>query len=368
MDLQKIFTRIVYKLESLFDAVKYKFRPKIREANSLLIIPYLGFGSKKFLELKGRVLQDSGVRPSRKTDRIWDNLINMYRRFESDEVPNARLLASFEGQELEILADEEGYFEISIEIDNLEQPELGWQKVNLELLEPQLVGDGSVNVEGKVMIVSPEAEFGVISDIDDTAVYTGVTSRLKLARTVLLKNAYTRLPLDGVAKFYNALQRGQDSSGNNPLFYVSSSPWNMYDVFQEFFKINNIPMGPIFLRDWGFERNSMVAEKNRTYKLNTIFKILTRYPQLQFILIGDSGEEDPEIYEQVIESFPGRILCAYIRDVEHDVTREAQIRRLAKDVLSSGSMLILADDAHQMAGHAAQHGWITLSPVSQPAE
>jgi len=368
MDLEKILTRIVYKLEGLFDGVKYKFKPGIREANSLEIIPYLGFGSTRFIELKGRVLEDSGVRPSRKTDRIWDNLVNMYRRFESDEVPNARVLARFEDQELESLADEEGFFEVAFQIDNLKQPELSWQRINLELLEPPLLGDGSVKAEGKVMIVSPEAEFGVISDIDDTAVYTGVTSRLKLVSTVLLKNAYTRLPLDGVAKFYNALHRGQDTTGKNPLFYVSSSPWNMYDVFQEFFKINDIPMGPIFLRDWGFERHSMLAEKNRTYKLNTIYKIMTLYPQLQFILIGDSGEEDPEIYAQVIESFPGRILCAYIRDVKHDVTREAQIRRLAEQVISAGSMLVLADDAHQMAGHASRQGWIALPPVPQPAD
>ena len=112
----------------------------------------------------------------------------------------------------------------------------------------------------------------------------------------------------------------------------------------------------------------MLAVKNRKYKLDAIYNILDSYPDLRFILIGDSGEEDPEIYAQVIESFPNRILSAYIREVKHDAKRVDEIRRLAGRVESYGSVLVLAEDAHAMARHAAQQGWIGSSTVFQPAE
>ncbi|MGB7096093.1 MAG: phosphatase domain-containing protein [Anaerolineales bacterium] len=368
VDWQKKIARLAHTVEGIFDRIKYRVGARIHSANALMIMPYLGFGSARFIDLKGRVLEDSGIKPSKKTDRIWDNLLNMYRRFESDEVPNARVLASFEGIEQEITADEEGFFEVSIQLDKPLIAEFSWQKIDLELLEPRLSENGKVCAQGQAMIVSSQAEFGVISDIDDTVVYTGVTSRLKLASTVLLKNAYTRLPLKGVEKFYNALQQGVNSPGKNPLFYVSSSPWNMYGLFREFFKINNIPIGPIFLRDWGFERHSMLAVKNREYKLDAICNILESFPDLKFILIGDSGEEDPEIYSKVIQSFPSRILGVYIRDVKHDAKRVKEIRRLADRVESYGSMLVFAEDAEAMARHAAQQGWIVSSAVSQPVK
>jgi phosphatidate phosphatase APP1 len=195
-----------------------------------------------------------------------------------------------------------------------------------------------------------------------------VNRPIKLARTVLLKNARTRLPLKGVAGFYKALQLGRNGSGRNPLFYVSSSPWNMYDLFQEFFQIHNIPVGPIFLRDWGFERQSMVAVNNRKYKLEAIRNILDKFSNLNFILIGDSGEKDAEIYTEIIQSYPGRILTAYIRRVRQDLQRQNEIQELANQVEGLNSILLYAEDTQVMAEHAAQSGWIKLSPASQPVE
>jgi phosphatidate phosphatase APP1 len=368
MESQKMIARFAHMVERIFDWIKYRVGGRIHSDASLMIIPYVGYGSERFIDLKGRVLEDKGIKPSKETDRIWDNLLNMYRRFESDEVPNARLLARFQDNEQEVDADEEGFFEVSLHLEEPLSHEPGWQKIDLELLDPRHPGNDVVAAEGQVMVVSPQAEYGVISDIDDTVVYTGVTSRLQLASTVLLKNAYTRLPLKGVANFYNALQQGSDGSGRNPLFYVSSSPWNMYDLFREFFQINEIPEGPIFLRDWGFERHSMLAVKNLDYKLDAIHNILDSFPKLKFILIGDSGEEDPEIYSQVIQAYPKRILGIYIRDVRYDAKRVDEIRELADQVGGYGSVLVLAEDAHVMAGHAAQQGWIDLSAVSQPSE
>jgi phosphatidate phosphatase APP1 len=362
VDLQKEIAHITHALEEIFDRIKYR---QVNGTRPLTIIPYIGFGSAKFIKLKGRVIEDTGIKPSHESDRIWNNLLNMYRRFESDEVPNARLLARYQNIEQLISANEEGYFEVIFHFDQPLVSHCSWQNVELELLDP---GREKVIAKGQALIVLPQAEFGVISDIDDTVVHTGVTSRFKMFYTVLLKNARTRLPLKGVARFYKNLQQGSSEEGCNPLFYVSSSPWNMYDLFREFFQINDIPFGPIFLRDWGFERHSMVAENNRKYKLNSIFTILDSFPELKFILIGDSGEEDPEIYLQVIQTYPQRILTAYIRCVKRDPKRRDEIYHLAQRANKLGTSLVLVENTKEMEVHAAQQGWISLSPVSQPGE
>lgn len=364
-DLQKEAARLIHAVEVVFDRIKYH---QVNGTRPLMIIPYLGFGSAKIINVKGRVIEDTGIEPSRESDRIWTNLLNMYRRFESDEVPHARLLARYKHLEQEISANEEGFFEVSFLFDQPMISHCSLQNIEFELLEPRIPGGEKVSATGQALIVLPQAEFGVISDIDDTVVHTGVSSRLKMFFTVLLKNARTRLPLKGVAKFYKALQQGSSGQGCNPLFYVSSSPWNMYDLFREFFQINDIPFGPIFLRDWGFERNSMLAINNRKYKLNSIFNILDNYPDLKFILIGDSGEEDPEIYLQVIQKYTQRILAAYIRCVKRDPQRRDEIHSLAEQAGKSGSSLVLVENTQEMEAHAAQQGWIDLPAISQPIE
>ncbi|UCE00775.1 MAG: DUF2183 domain-containing protein [Chloroflexota bacterium] len=365
MDWQKSFTRFVHAVEILFDRIRYR---KIDSSKPWIIIPYLGFGSGKFLDLKGRVIEDKGIQPSSETDRVWTNLLNMYRRFESDEIPYARIRARFQDLEQEVTADEEGFFKVSFLFDTTLQFKGRWQNIELELLEPKNSSNQRISAIGKALIVSPGAQYGVISDIDDTVVHTGVTSRLKMVFTVLLKNARTRLPLKGVANFYNALQQGTERIADNPLFYVSSSPWNIYDLFREFFQIHGIPLGPVILRNWGIESQSIYAVKNRKYKMDSICYILDRFPDLKFILIGDSGEEDPEIYSQVMRSYPQRILTAYIRCVMNKPQRREEIRLLAEQAATFGSALVLAEDTQTMAIHAAEQGWISLSAVSQPAQ
>jgi phosphatidate phosphatase APP1 len=366
VEINGMIARAVHSVERVFDWFKYRLLGGFQSGKSLLIVPYLGYGSDGFIKMKGRVLEDTGIRPSKETDRTWDNLLNMYRRFESDEVPHARLRARFRGEEKEFSADEEGFFEVSFQFEKHQRFEGGWITVLLELLDPLNQEDEPVIATGRVMVVSPQARFGVISDIDDTVIHTGVTRRLKLAGTILLKNAYTRRPLKGVVDFYRALWQSGSKGSNNPLFYVSSSPWNMYDLFREFFQINQFPDGPVFLRDWGFERQSMLAVNNRDYKLEMISKILDCFPDLDFILIGDSGEEDPEIYTQIVQTYAQRILGVYIRDVRQDKTRAAEIEQLAAQVENSGSVLLLADDAFKMARHASEIGWIDSGSVAQP--
>jgi phosphatidate phosphatase APP1 len=313
-----------------------------RWRDPLIILPYLGYGTRRSLTVCGRVLEDEGFRPAADADTRWRNLVRFYQRLESDEVAGARLRARFSGLERETVTDGEGYFSIELKIDSL-QPR-PWQDVELELLDP-----GAAHAVARVLVPSPRAKFGVISDIDDTIVASNVTSKLRLLLTVALTNARTRKPFPGVAAFYRALH-----AGVNPVFYVSKSPWNLYVPLVEYLEVQGFPLGPLMLRDFGFS-----SSKNR--KTEAIESILAVYPKMKFILIGDSGEQDPEIYAAMVRKFPERVRAIYIRSVNPKRVRD--IEKLAAEVAKTGCQLVLAPDAEPAAAHAAAEGLIQASEL-----
>lgn len=350
-------------VEAHFDMLKQRLDRRLG-SEPICVAPYRGYGSAEQIVLKGRVLESSGVGPVTDNDSIWDNLVNMYNRFESDEIPGARVLARFAGAEQQATADEEGFFEVRLAPAEPLPTDRYWHPVELTLLEPRPEGRSPATATGEVFIPPPAARFGIVSDIDDTILQTGVTNLLMMARTVFLGNARTRLPFPGVAALYRALHAGAPGPFVNPIFYVSSSPWNIYDVLADFFELQQIPKGAMFLRDWGTSGAEVLPLGHKTYKLASIQRILDHYPSLPFLLIGDSGQEDPEIYREVVRLYPNRVLAIYIRNVDRGAERVAAVQALAEEVMAAGSALVLADDTLTMARHAAEKGWIAAGALA----
>lgn len=362
---QQLLAKTAHSVEERVDAVRYRLSGNLGYPDEPIIVPYLGYGSWQRLHLEGRVLQDKGIRKARDGDRIWHNILNMYRRLESDEIPDTRVIARFGGLQSEVVTDQEGYFNVVIEPAWEEPPDTLWHQIQLLLASQQSTAEGNrpVYTTGHVLVPPRQARFGVISDIDDTVIRTYATEWLRMARLVFLGNARTRLPFAGVSAFYRALQGGAEGQNQNPIFYVSSSPWNLYDLLIDFFQIQQIPLGPVFLRDWGVTDTELLPTDHHDHKLNAIRNLLEFYPDLSFILIGDSGQQDPEIYSEIVRRYPHRILSVYIRDVSEDPARDEAVRALGEEVVRAGSDLILAEDTSVMAEHAAGQGWIAPEVV-----
>jgi phosphatidate phosphatase APP1 len=132
----------------------------------------------------------------------------------------------------------------------------------------------------------------------------------------------------------------------------------LYDVITDFLDLQTIPAGPVLLRDWDFRRGAHAAHGHQTHKISHITRIFETYPSLPFILIGDSTQEDPEIYHRLVATYPSRVLAVYIRNVQAQPERSTAIRKLADEILAAHSTLILADDTLSAAKHAAEKGWI----------
>jgi phosphatidate phosphatase APP1 len=315
-----------------------------RWRDPVIILPYLGYGTRRQLTVCGRVLEDEGFRPAADADTRWRNLVRFYKRLESDEVPGARLRATYLGMQAETVSDREGYFRIALAPHGRLGPG-AWQDVELELIGSE------VQATAQVLVPLKRARFGVISDIDDTIVASNVTRKLRMILTVALTNSRTRKPFAGVAAFYRALH-----AGVNPVFYVSKSPWNLYVPLLEYLEVQGLPKGPLVLRDFGLRTN-------KNHKTLAIEEILDTYPKLRFVLSGDSGEQDPEIYAEIVRRYPERIRAIYIRAVNRDPKRIAAIERLVTEVAKTGCQLVLAPEAHAAAAHAAGEGLIQASEL-----
>lgn len=320
------------------------------------------FGTDERIMVRGRVLRDRLHAPAGESDVRWRNLLAAVGRFESDEVPGARVRARYCGTEVEVVADIEGYFAVTIEGSAPAEGSLEWRQVEGELLSPPGVAG-----RGHVLVPHAGARFGVISDLDDTVIRTGVRNVVRMLAATFLENARTRLPFPGVAAFYHALRASGSGEATNPIFYVSSSPWNLHDYLLEFLQVRGIPVGPVMLRDWGTSRGSLLPPGHRVHKGDAIERIFRTYPSLPFVLIGDSGQRDPEIYREMAMRHPGRVLAAYIRDVTADPFRAAQVSRLAAEIGDLGTTMLLVDDTLAAAVHAAEHGWIAHDRVEAVA-
>jgi phosphatidate phosphatase APP1 len=208
----------------------------------------------------------------------------------------------------------------------------------------------------------------VISDIDDTIMETGVASKLRMLWRLFLQGAESRVAFPGVAALLQALHRGASGLEANPMLYVSRAPWSIYEVLDEFFNLHHIPAGPLlFLREWGLTLQSPLPRRAQDHKLDLIRNMLALYRDLPFILIGDSGQRDPEVYAQIVHEHLGRVLAIYIRNVSRDPERHRAIEALALEVVQAGSSLVLAADSLAMAEHAAAHGLIAPDALAEVA-
>ncbi|WP_169743904.1 App1 family protein [Deinococcus misasensis] len=316
-----------------------KLLKKLPRRRPLQLIPYRGFGTPTTLHLRGRVLLAFNLLPASKESSRWRNFRNMWARFASDEVRGVQVSATIGTHTFEAETDPEGFYDIRATLPEPLPP--GWQFVSLEL-------EDGTECRGEVL-VSDNADFGIISDLDDTVLQTGATAIFKMVMMIIFSNAHTRLPFEGVSSLYQAFH-----TEKNPIFYVSGSPWNIYDLLAEFMDINQIPRGPMVLKDWG----ALNLKNQKGHKLRFIREILNTYPNLPFLLIGDSGEKDPEIYQQIVTEFPKQIKAVYIRNVTPGPEREQTVQTIAQHVQSMGVPFLMAKDSLEVASHAHSLGLI----------
>jgi len=324
----------------------------------LQIVSFQSYGTDTHFYVRGRALEDETIDLEEKG--LFGLLINSWKRFETDEIKHTEIKITLPNTTiLKTTTDNHGYFKVDEQIEGLGDltNQEGW--LTFEVAYNDVTLKQSIQKEnrfpGELLIPCTKADFGVISDIDDTIIHTGVVSTLKWRVLInsIFKSAASRIPLEGAAAFYHQLHRGASGTNANPIFYVSHSPWNLYRYLEFFLKQHEFPKGPILLRS--FKDIFSKSAGNQPRKYIEIVNILKTYPKLKFILIGDSGEHDADIYIAIAKAFPNQVAAIYLRTVKHEKKMQ-RIRALFKDYNQVPALLVTT--SADAIAHARTYGFI----------
>ncbi len=326
--------KLLVKIDDFLDK---RTADELRTAShSLFVQLYNSYGSEKELRIGGRVLVPHlRFRPAKPNDGAFTNLMNMYFRVYSREVAGVKLHFWLENTEftpqnpIEITSDSEGYLQAIIPLESpLKQ---GVYTLNALVKDAPFEVVFSNIIESKIFIYNKNSALGLISDIDDTVIFTQSYNGLKTVYNTFLYNAFRRKTLPNVRNWYNELTE----NGKLPTFYLSSSPWNLYDVLLQILRINDLPEGTILLRDYGIDYDKLLLGSHSEHKRKAIDDILAAYPQTAFILSGDTAQHDPDIYLAAAKDYGKRIQTIFIRDVDLPEKRE-RIMPLLQEAQSLG--------------------------------
>jgi len=184
--------------------------------------------------------------------------------------------------------------------------------------------------EGKIKLLDKEG-LSVISDIDDTIKISEVRDK-----RALLANTFMRpfQPVPNMADFYNSLAEQQE---NVTFHYVSASPWQLYQPLHHFMTTNGFPAGSFHLRPFRWKDSSFFKFFKSSYqhKITTIQSLITCCVGRRVILIGDSGEYDPEIYAEIARQYPEQVIRILIRDVTEEGEQATRYQQTFKGLPKS---------------------------------
>ena len=346
--------RLLDRIEDAVDGAHRALRLKLGLRREPRILPMKGFGVPKGVRVLARVLEDRGTGGGRWT--------RAFRRWATLEIPDARVEIRWRDRRWEARTDEEGYLDVTVPAP--ERVEAGWNDLRLRLVSSDYP---DVTSPLRALVVGAEHDFGVISDLDDTIIDTGVSSTLALIKSWVYELPSEKDPFPGIDELYRALHRGADGDSGNPLFYVSSSPMNLYEHLERVFERHHLPEGPLLLRDWGFDHEGLSPDGGHEHKFEKAKRILEQTGSLPFVLIGDSGQHDPELYQRLVEAFPGRITAVAIRSVGPDSSsaRSTEVRTIGEAIETAGVPFLATDRTEAMARFLAQRGFVTTDTIEE---
>lgn len=331
--------------------------------DELVIKVYHGYGHAEQLLIHGHVFRLSPLPRRKYRKSVLRNAMALLRLFMVRPLSGVLLRMEWQGKLYTTRSDMDGFFKFEWKDEPpLEQ---GWHPVIVQMVneKQQVIKDG----KGSVYIPYP-TQYGFISDVDDTFLISHSANLRKRLFVLFTQNARSRQPFEGVVKHYQLLTQGNTTpNAPNPFFYVSSSEWNLYDYLLEFLRVNHLPQG-IFLLNVlkRFSQLLKTGQNNHGTKFTRIVRIMEGFPKQRFVLLGDSSQHDPYIYEAIVKHFPKRIHAVYIRDVYHK--NKEKVSGVLRNIESSGVPCCFFAHSSEAILHSKKIGLISEASVVEHAD
>lgn len=270
-----------------------------------IIDVYHCYGNAQKLHLEGRVFDKREFQETKKEDSTLLNLWRKIGHIFNDERKNVPLTLTVDKHTFHTSTDDEGYF-----LFDLDFPQKTLKSNHPIYL--QLGKQKDVKTVCYTFVPSTDKQVGIISDFDDTVIISDVTNKLKLLNQLLFKNYKQREAVKGMSEWYNEILK---DTPDKALFFITGSPNQLHTVVEKFLDYHNFPKRSLITKKiHGDKAYSLLKQQN--YKGEQIIDLITLYPNIKWILFGDSGEYDRDIYLDIAAKYPKHIKEIYIRDVQ----------------------------------------------------
>ncbi len=278
------------------------------------IIGLTGYGSVRSLHVLGRVIMahphaedDDGENGDQAPERpigpldVAAEAQRGWRSFFTAQVGFLPVTVRAGGQTLRTTTDRGGYIDVMVRDHGLEP---GWHEVEIEAVAAQ-------PVTATVLVVDPNVRTGIVSDIDDTIMVTMLPRMFIAAWNTFVRHTSTRKPVPGMARLYRSLLEGHRDA---PIFYLSTGAWNTAPTLRRFMRTHGYPEGPMLLTDWGPTPTGLFRS-GIEHKRIQLRNLIITFPEIRWILVGDDGQHDPVIYDELAREHPRHIAAIAIRQL-----------------------------------------------------
>lgn len=260
------------------------------------IIPYAGYGTTDWTRVLCRVvLARAGGAPTQRAENVRG-----WRSFFSIPVEEAAVTVSAAGVEHSVRPTRGGIVDVKLDTSL----DLGWQQITLGAI-------GTESVTAPVFIFDPNVRFGIISDIDDTVMVTALPRPFLAAWNTFVLDEHARTPVAGMAVLYERLTRPTPTP---PVIYLSTGAWNVAQTLTRFLGRNLYPAGPILLTDWG-PTHDRWFRSGQDHKRTSLARLAREFPNMKWLLIGDDGQHDEELYGEFATNHPENVAGVAIRQL-----------------------------------------------------
>ncbi|HSP11387.1 MAG TPA: App1 family protein [Salegentibacter sp.] len=271
---------------------------------------YRGYVNEQELVVFGHLFKSLAPDRYKMDRRGIKHAVSVFQMFRIKPLKNIEIRLKFKNKEVVTKTLDDGYFRFNLPFN--EELESGWHRYEVTA---EFNGYGIVEI-GEIL--KPyESKLAIITDIDDTFLISHSNNFFKKLYVLLLRNINNRKMFEDVVEHYQYLSLvGQENGeASNSFFYVSSSEWNLYGFIHEFAVMHQLPKAVIKLKKikTGISDFLFTGRGSHDHKFEKVKDIISFYPNLKYVLLGDDSQKDPYIYERICKIFPENIRAVYIR-------------------------------------------------------
>lgn len=327
---------------------------------------YHGYGHTNRITVFGHVFRLSPFPRKQYRQSFLRNTLALLRLFLVKPFSQADVQLEWKGKTYTTTTDADGFFRFDWE--DAEPFEKGWLSVGVKAFyraKPLATSVGRIYIPYSTQYI-------IISDIDDTFLISHSANLRKRLWVLFTQNARSRRPFEGVVRHYQLLSKAATTDDMpNSVFYVSSSEWNLYEYILEFTAVNKIPGGVFLLSQLKqFSELLKTGQNNHGTKFTRIVRIMQAFPDQRVILLGDSSQQDPYIYESIVKHYPTQVHAVYIRDVFE--RNYQKVREVLNKIEAAGVPCLLFKESKEAILHSVKIGLINATDaeekLSQPKE